>query len=59
MYFVIPKFLAFNLPCTNEEDTRFIRKRLLRSASKKRKDERYKLQKELKIVECSILNLKS
>ena len=37
---VIPKFLAFNLPYCNDEDTRFIRKRLPRSAIKKRKDKR-------------------
>ena len=31
-----PKFLCFNLRGTNEADSRFIRKRLLRSALKKR-----------------------
>ena len=29
---VIPKFLSFNLPYTNEADSKFIRERLLRSA---------------------------
>ena len=48
---MIPKFLAFNLPYSNDEDTRFIRKRLLRSAIKKRKDERYKLEKPCTNVE--------
>ena len=28
---VIPKFLSFNLPYTNKADSKFIRKRLLRS----------------------------
>ena len=44
----IPKFLVLNLPYSNDEDTRFIRKRLLRSTIEKRKDERHKLEKELK-----------
>ena len=35
---VIPKFLSFNLPYTNEVDSKFIRKRLLRSALNKRQD---------------------
>ena len=34
LYNVTPKFLCFNLPGTNETDSRFIRKRLLRSAIK-------------------------
>ena len=41
---VIPKFLSFNLPYTNEVDSKFIRKRLLRSALNKRQDELKKLQ---------------
>ena len=52
--------MAFNLPHSNDEDTRCIRKRLLRSAIKKRKDERYKLEKEFKKIyseACSILNV--
>ena len=60
LFNVIPKFLAFNLPYSNDDDKRFIRKRLLRSAIKKRKDERYKLEKELKKIHsevCSILNV--
>lgn len=44
---VIPKFLAFNLPHTNHVDERAIRKKLLRSAIKRRKGEKYKLEKEL------------
>ena len=56
---VIPKFLTYRLPHTNDEDSRFIRKRLLRSAVKKRKDERYRLQKQLQNIcteICSILS---
>ena len=48
LFNVIPKFLVLNLPYSNDEDTRFIRKRLLRSTIEKRKDERHKLEKELK-----------
>ena len=51
--------MAFNLPYSNDEDTRFIRKRLLRSAVKK-KDERCKLEKEFEKIHskvCSILNV--
>ena len=47
---IIPKFWVFNLPNANDSDSRFIRKRLLRSALKKRKDERYKLDKELQKI---------
>ena len=42
---IIPKFLAFNLPNTNDSDSRFIRKQLQQSALKKRKNEQYKLDK--------------
>ena len=35
---VIPKFLSFNLPYTNEVDSKFICKILLRSALNKRQD---------------------
>ena len=41
---VIPKFLCFNLPGGNETDSRFIRKRLLRSALKAREGELRKLK---------------
>ena len=37
LFNVVPKFLAFNLPYSNDEDIRFIRKRFLSSAIKKRK----------------------
>ena len=60
LFNVISKFLAFNLPYSNDEDTRFIRERLLRSAIKKRKEERYKLEKQLKKIHsevCSISNV--
>ena len=56
---VIPKFLAYNLPYTNDEDSRFIRKWSLRSAIKKRRDERYRLEKQLQNIRteiCSILS---
>ena len=56
---VIPKFLAYNLPYINDEDSRFIRKRLLRSAIKKWRDERYRLEKQLQNIRfeiCSILS---
>ena len=56
---VIPKFLAFNLPNTNDADSRFIRKRLLRSSLKKRKDERYKLEKELRKISIEVYGLLS
>ena len=44
LYNVIPKFICFNLPGTNKADSRFIRKRLLRSALKKREGELRKLK---------------
>ena len=56
---VISKFLAYNLKYTNDEDSRFIRKRSLRSAIKKRRDERYRLEKHLQNIRteiCSILS---
>ena len=56
---VIPKFLTYSLPHTNDDDSEFIRKRLLRSAVKKRRDERYSLQKQLQNIcteICSILS---
>ena len=56
---VIRKFLAFNLPNTNDSDSRFIRKRILRSALKKRKDERYKLEKELRKISIEVYGLLS
>ena len=56
---VIPKFLAFNLPNTNDTDSRFIRKRLLWSSLKKRNDERYKLDKELRKINIEVYGLRS
>ena len=47
---VILKFLAYNLPYTNNEDSRFIKKRLLRSAIRKRRDERCRLEKLLENI---------
>ena len=55
---VIPKFLTFVLPNTNDSDSRFIKKRLIRSTLKK-KNERYKLDKELwkiSIEACGMLS---
>ena len=54
---VILKCLVFNLPNTNDSDSRFIRKRLLRSALKKRKDEQYKLEKELQKISIELYGL--
>ena len=51
---VIPKFSAYNLPYTNDEDSRFIRKRLLQSAIKKRRDERCKLENQLLNIRTEI-----
>ena len=44
---VVPKFLCFNLPYTNHNDSKAIRRRLLRSAIRKRTNEKYKLTKDL------------
>ena len=55
---VTPRVLAYNLLYTNDEDSRLIRKRLLQSAIKKRRDERYRLEKQLRNIHteiCSIL----
>ena len=56
---VIPKFLALNLPNTNDSDSRFFRKQLLRSALKKRKNERYKLDKEFQKICIEVYGLLS
>ena len=44
---VVPKFLCFNLPYTNDNDSKAIQQRLLRSAIRKRTNEKYKLTKNL------------
>ena len=44
---VVPKFLCFNLPYTNHNDSKATRRRLLRSAIRKRTNEKYKLTKDL------------
>ena len=44
---VTPKFQCFNLPNTNSADARFILEQLLRSALKKRIDEKKKLEKDV------------
>ena len=56
---VITKFLAFNFPNTNDSDSRFITTRLLRSALKKRKNEQYKLDKELRKISIEVYGLLS
>ena len=57
---VIPKFLSFNLPYTNEVDSKFIRKRLLRSALNKLQDELKKLQKDhVKLLQTLTMKLSS
>ena len=56
---VISKFLASNLPNTNDRDSRFIRKQLLLSALKKRKNEQYKLDKELQKISIEVYGLLS
>ena len=43
----VPKFLCFNLPYTNHNDSKAIRRRLLKSATRKRTNEKYKLTKDL------------
>ena len=44
---IVPKFLYFRLPHTNYVDAKAIRKRLLRSAIKQRKDEKRRLNNDL------------
>ena len=49
--------LTSNLPYSNDEDTRFMKKRLLRSAIRKKKEGRYKLEKELKKTHCELCSI--
>ena len=56
---VMPQFLVFNSPNTNDSDSRFIRKWLLRSALKKRKYERYELEEELRKISIGVYGLLS
>ena len=53
------KFLALNLPNTNDSGSRFIRKRLLRSALKKRNNEQYKFDKKLRKISSEVYGLLS
>ena len=46
-YNVTPNFLSFRIPHASSHDTKAVRKRLLRSAVRKRNSEIQKLQKEL------------
>ena len=45
---VFPKYLCFNIPHVNANDTRAVRKRLLRSALSKRIKEKVTIEKQLK-----------
>ena len=57
---VIPKFLSFNLPYKNEEASKFICKRLLRSMLNKCQDELNKLEKDhAKILQTLTMKLSS
>ena len=53
---VIPKFLFFNLPYTNNNDAKDFHKRLLRSALRKRNYKKLKLDKELNNSKSEIRN---
>ena len=46
----VPKFLYFNLPYPNHNDSKAIRRRLLRNAIWKRTNEKYKLTKDLQEI---------
>ena len=56
---VYPKFLTFNLPNVTSHDARFIRKRLLRSAIKKRKKELHSLRKDAVVYEKDLTKVLS
>ena len=51
--------MAFNLPNTNDRDSKFIRRWLIRNALKKKKDEQYKLEKELRKISIEVYGLLS
>ena len=51
---VVPKFLTFNLPHTNRVDAKSIRKKLLKSATKRRIDDKQKLDVERDNVEKKV-----
>ena len=53
------KFLTFNLPNVTSHDARFIRKRLLRSAIKKRKKELHSLRKDAVVYEKDLTKVLS
>ena len=57
---IVPKFLSFNLPYTNEDDSKFICKRFLQIALNKHQDELKKLQKDqAKISQTLTMQLSS
>ena len=58
-YNVTPKFLSFCIPHASSHDTKAVRKRLLRSALRKRNSEIQKLQKELDNLSGSLRNILS
>ena len=51
---VYPKFLTFNLPNVTSHDARFIRKRQLHSAIKKRKKQLSSLRKDAAVYEWTM-----
>ena len=54
---VVPKFINFNLPYTNHNDERTIRRRLLQSAINKRRYEKQKMEKELERLKTDVRTL--
>ena len=56
---VYPRFLTFNLPNVTSHNARFIRKRLLRSAIKKRKKELHSLRKDAVVYEKDLAKVSS
>ena len=54
---VVPKFINFNLPYTNHNNERAIRRRLFPSAINKRRYEKQKLEKELERLKADVRSL--
>ena len=59
LFNVITIFFAFDVPNTDDSDSRFIRKRLLWSVLKERKNEKCKLDKELQKISIEVYGLLS
>ena len=53
-FHVFPKFICFNIPTVNKEDSIYIKRKLLKSALQKRQKEKCKMKEELKVVEDDI-----